>query len=475
MAAALSAQPGDFLAAAPFLRLPGPLTGSLRERPGFTEENTLYPGILSSMLALLALALVLPTAFAARRRGRPSGAFWRLAALAAILAVSLALTLAGPYLALIQLAPALRVVRAPARWMIPATFALAGLAGYALAWLQQRLRGRRALTVASALVGLGMLAESFAVPLPLAAVGSMGDLPPVYRALRQLTLTSAVAPGAVVELPMYVAPAPEYPETRRMLASRLGWWGLVNGYSGFTPQRQATLAEGLAGFPSPGALAALSDLAASGVRYLVVHPGEAPFERGRWQAGERYTAERGTTLLPLGDVGPDALYAINPYGDTLITDPAAVKDAYWAAHAPAPLGCTFSAGTARVRLLAYRLASAFSATEPAAPSAVTLRLTLYWQTSARLDADYTVFVHSLDAAGRLSGQADGPPLGDHYPTTAWQPGEIVQDSRLVPAGHSYLVGLYRAPSGERLPALAADGTRLPDDAQPIPQERLLSE
>jgi hypothetical protein len=446
----------------------------LRERPGFTEENTLYPGVLTSLLALLALALALPAAFAARSRGRTSGASWRIAVLAAILFASLALTFAGPYLALIQLAPPLRVVRAPARWMIPATFALAGLAGYSLAWMQGRLRGRRALTVVSALIGLGVLAESLAVPLPLAAVGSMGDLPPVYRVLRQMTLTSAAPPGAVVELPMYVAPAPEYPETRRMLASRLGWWGLVNGYSGFTPPRQATLAEGLAGFPSPGAMATLSGLAGSGVRYLVVHPGEAPFERGRWQAGERYVAERGTTLLPLGDVGPDALYAINPYGDTLITDPASVKDVYWAAHAPAPLGCTFSAGSARVRLLAYRLVSVFSATVLPAP-ADTLRLTLYWQTSAWLDADYTVFVHSLDAAGRLSGQADGPPLNDHYPTTAWQPGEIVQDSRLVPAGHSYLVGLYHADNGERLPALAPDGTRLPDDAQAIQQERPLSE
>jgi hypothetical protein len=81
-----------------------------------------------------------------------------------------------------------------------------------------------------------------------------------------------------------------------------------------------------------------------------------------------------------------------------------------------------------------------------------------------LQSDYTVFIHSLDAGGKLAGQADGPPLAGHYPTSAWRPGEIVQDSRLVPPGQRYLVGLYDPVSGERLPAFAVDGTRLEDDA-----------
>jgi hypothetical protein len=92
------------------------------------------------------------------------------------------------------------------------------------------------------------------------------------------------------------------------------------------------------------------------------------------------------------------------------------------------------------------------------------RLTLYWQTLTSLDKDYTVFVHSLSGEGKLLGQADGPPVGNHYPTSLWLSGEIVQDSRLVPAGDRYLVGLYDPVSGERLPAFGSDGTRLPDDA-----------
>jgi hypothetical protein len=99
------------------------------------------------------------------------------------------------------------------------------------------------------------------------------------------------------------------------------------------------------------------------------------------------------------------------------------------------------------------------------------RLTLYWQTSSSLGTDYTVFVHSLNDDGSLIGQADGPPVANRYPTTAWQRGEIVQDSRVVPTGDLYLVGLYNRASGDRLPAFAADGSRLADDAASLVANR----
>jgi len=336
--------------------------------------------------------------------------------------------------------------------------------------------------------GLWLVIESFAAPLPLASVGAMRDLPSVYYALQREALRQPGGWG-VVELPMHVAPAPEFPETKRMVPSTLGWWGLVNGYSGFTPARQMALGQALAGFPDERALRTLEALGADGVRYLVVHPGEAPMERATWEATGRWEAERGTTLLPAGRFGPDDLYLINPYADDLISNPAAITDPYFSTHAPTPLNVRFTPPTSDtdIWLLAYwesgrledwktgngaisqfpnlpisqspNLPISQSPNLPTEP-----RLTLYWQTSARLDIDYTVFVHSLNDQGELAGQADGPPVGNHYPATAWRPGEIVQDSRLVPAGACYLVGLYDPATGERLPAFAADGTRLPDDA-----------
>lgn len=68
---------------------------------------------------------------------------------------------------------------------------------------------------------------------------------------------------------------------------------------------------------------------------------------------------------------------------------------------------------------------------PATPSR--WRLSLYWQTTERLEADYTVSVRPLRGGQPLS-DADGQPLiQDHqpawnaYPTTRWQPGEVVRD------------------------------------------------
>ena len=104
-----------------------------------------------------------------------------------------------------------------------------------------------------------LVAESLSAALPMARVGSLADLPPVYGALGTV---SDSPHWAVVELPMHVAPAPEYPETKRMYASTLAWWGLVNGYSGFTPHRQVELGRKLEGFPSEQALATMRELGA---------------------------------------------------------------------------------------------------------------------------------------------------------------------------------------------------------------------
>lgn len=401
------------------------------------------------MLALAGLAL-----------GRPR---WRAATSGVILISSLALTFAGPYLALIRLLPALTVVRVPPRWIIPATFALAVLAGLGVAGGRKAVPGFLIIPVTCLL----MFVESFAAPLPLAAVGSRADVPPVYRALQQEALGGTDGWG-VVELPMHVAPAPEFPETKRMLASTLGWWGLVNGYSGFTPARQMALGQALAGFPDEASLATLRDLAASGVRYLLVHPDETPLDRSAWETVGRWQAARSPILLPAGRFGPDDLYRINPYAGELITNPAAISDPYWSALAPAPLNARFiePASGAEIWLLAYSQSPYLSPRgtyQPSTPPAPT-SLHLYWRASAPLETSYTVFVHGLNAEGQLIGQADGPPVGGHYPTHLWRPGEIVQDSRPIPPGEEYRVGLYDLASGQRLPAFATDGTRLPDDA-----------
>lgn len=87
-----------------------------------------------------------------------------------------------------------------------------------------------------------------------------------------------------------------------------------------------------------------------------------------------------------------------------------------------------------------------------------LRLTLYWQSLAETNTDYTVFVHLQDEAGHIETQADGPPAQGRYPTGLWDPGEIIPHTATVmlpPAGpgrYRLAVGLYNPLTGQRLDA-----------------------
>ena len=83
-----------------------------------------------------------------------------------------------------------------------------------------------------------------------------------------------------------------------------------------------------------------------------------------------------------------------------------------------------------------------------------LDVVLTWQALAPIDRDYTAFVHLLDADGQLLTQLDRPPAG--YPTSDWQPGEIVVDTYIIqlpdqlPAGVKVQTGFYYLPTLERL-------------------------
>jgi hypothetical protein len=113
-------------------------------------------------------------------------------------------------------------------------------------------------------------------------------------------------------------------------------------------------------------------------------------------------------------------------------------------------------------------------TQSASGAAPALDVTLYWQATSKLPADYTVFVHVLDSRGERVAQGDGPPVDGRYPSSAWQPGQIVVDNHRIPlpAGVNpaapldalrVVVGLYTPRDGARLPVTDARGVRMPDD------------
>ncbi len=106
----------------------------------------------------------------------------------------------------------------------------------------------------------------------------------------------------------------------------------------------------------------------------------------------------------------------------------------------------------------------------------TLYLTLHWQALTPLEDDYTVFVHLLSehnsaTTGPLWAGHDGQPDGGHYPTSYWQPGQVILDVHSLavpldsPSGEYQLeVGFYLLATMARLPASDMSGNPLPNDA-----------
>jgi hypothetical protein len=241
-----------------------------------------------------------------------------------------------------------------------------------------------------------------------------------------------------------------------MVASTLGWWHLVNGYSGYTPPHQPELAQTLARFPDNESIQTLKTLASQYASsfFVLLHPGEAPLDRTQWETADRWLAERNPALYPVGESEGDYLYQVLPEASPGFATPLA----------------TFGPGQ-NIRLLAANIEfSDGPATQYATRnSPLAPRILLYWQVDTPLPTDATVFIHLRAVDGFVRSQADGPPVSGHYPTSQWQPGEIIQDIHsLPPEDFSQVdhmaIGLYDPATGERLPAFGPDGRQLADDA-----------
>ncbi|HKZ84104.1 MAG TPA: glycosyltransferase family 39 protein [Anaerolineae bacterium] len=106
----------------------------------------------------------------------------------------------------------------------------------------------------------------------------------------------------------------------------------------------------------------------------------------------------------------------------------------------------------------------------AAPASKQVALDLHWSALQRPPEDYTVFVHLLDSQGLLITQWDSQPLNGDYPTSWWQPGETVLDTRILPlpddlpaGAYRLAIGLYRSVDGTRLPVRDAGQNPMPDN------------
>lgn len=103
------------------------------------------------------------------------------------------------------------------------------------------------------------------------------------------------------------------------------------------------------------------------------------------------------------------------------------------------------------------------------PADAGARVILCWESLAPLLTDYHIFVHLYDAAGNLLAAGDGPPMNGAFPSSLWEPGDVILDIHYLPPsaeGARIAVGMYRLEDGVRLP-VTIGGNDLPDAAIPI--------
>jgi len=87
----------------------------------------------------------------------------------------------------------------------------------------------------------------------------------------------------------------------------------------------------------------------------------------------------------------------------------------------------------------------------------TVRLTLYWDSLADVQDEYAVFVHILDAGGRVIGQHDSLPANGYRATSWWGPDWLVRDHHYLtvdpaaaPGPARLVVGMYSPYTSRRL-------------------------
>jgi len=247
-------------------------------------QTALFPGVIRSALALVAIV----TGVAWRNR---AARLWITVGIVGLL-LSFGTHLPG-YVLLYRAVPLLQGIRATVRFGYLALAAVAGLAGFGLAHLDRRLPSSKLRT----LVGLAAatLVTVEAARLPFGYTHGY-EAPAVYHTL------ALERPHAVIELPL--PPPPAFGRNAPyMLNSMVGWWPVVNGYSGFLPESYLDRRVDLAQFPDDESIAVLRRL---GVTHVVVHREEFSH---RWpDALERLDAAR--AMRPVAADGDIAIYRL---------------------------------------------------------------------------------------------------------------------------------------------------------------------
>jgi hypothetical protein len=189
--------------------------------------------------------------------------------------------------------PGADLFRAPARFALLLTLAMAALAGGFCAHLHERY-GRYGRIFAIVAIPF-LLSEFFVVDFP-GGQPSPTPIPAVYRKV------AALPPAPLVSLPDYAATSAWYDEPDYQLFSTVHWRPIANGYSRAAPSDFSRRMARLSAFPNAPAIDEARHL---GIRYVILHTDKYP---GGPDAAER--AMRAANVRLLARFRSDYLFEI---------------------------------------------------------------------------------------------------------------------------------------------------------------------
>ncbi|MBL8055625.1 MAG: hypothetical protein JNK29_02950 [Anaerolineales bacterium] len=386
--------------------------------------------------------------------------------------------------------PALLYLQLPWRLLGPAAFALAMLAGGAVAvnpWL------RPSLAAAGAVAACALAAWPLLDPLPWPDFGPVTpERVRLYEAGGGIgtTAQNEFLPAAVAEMPAPPADPADKIERAGLPAGAAadlvearpdGWRLRVDASAGLTltlrafafPGWQAevdgvpvaitpSVPHGLITLPVPAPAAAPG---AGSAHTVTVRFGETPARTAGWAVSALTLAGLAGALVlrrpaPTAGLEPDLGWSAQRIWP-LLAGLGLLLGARWAADQlrpvaePAPALARFEG---QLALLAFELPEAVARPGASVP------LSLTWQATGAVPGDYSVFVHVLDADGRLAGQSDKMTPLPEFPTSRWPPGRRQADAHqltlqpdIAPGLYALRVGLWDRLSGARLRVLDAAG------------------
>ncbi|MBE7469021.1 MAG: DUF2723 domain-containing protein [Anaerolineales bacterium] len=234
-------------------------------------------------------------------------------------------------------------------------------------------------------------------------------------------------------------------------------------------------------------LAELVDARGNVLRSIEHQPVEGRTATATWQPGQFVRDQVDFVLPASAPVGRDSLrvrlswlrpdgsrlqvrWRLLPLGESLDLNWLEVTEKEGRLFEPPQIAFPLEANfDNKVKLLGYKTSLAGEADLQwgraacvADAAACSIHFEVYWQGLSEMDQLYFVFLHLVDAQGKLVRQQDkGPGLRGKEPTTSWLPGEVITDPidltlppDLLPGHYTLRIGLYLPPTGPRLPVLA---------------------